>query len=212
MLVSSPSCDSERLNSDPTYNILTNIHDILDKYDYFIIDQWGVLHNGKVPYKGVIEALEVLKRNNKILILLSNSSKQKSSSHKGLQKVGIEPSYFTDIVTSGELGFHIIKNKVFYNNNKMQNYFVIGNNDDDVDYIKNADCCITSISQADVVLVRGTFSILTSMSPQECISYKNPHELLSNIDSWLEECRRYDLPMLITNPDFYRPGNNEPMP
>ena len=190
---------------------------------------------------GVIEALELLKQNNKVCILLSNSSKRKSSSYKGLKKVGIDPSYFQDIVTSGELGYHIIKNKVLYKNNKMMNYFVIGNNDDDAEYIKSADCTITDISQADVVLVRGTFSILKSSSHKsvsndpsnthissyntstststttvidniEKISYTNAHDLVNNIDIWLQECRRFDLPMLITNPDFYRPGNNEPMP
>lgn len=207
-------------------NIATSIQDIIHQYDYFIIDQWGVLHNGKVPYSGVLEALHLLQANNKILILLSNSSKRKSASFKGLQKVGIkEPlSYFSDIITSGEIGFHILKDKQFYNKenkniNKMINYFVIGNNDDDVDYLTQAQCCITSIDKADVVLVRGTFCVLSSstasLSNDKDIikkSYINPNELLHDIDSHLAECRKFNLPMIVTNPDFYRPGSNDPMP
>ena len=122
MSSSSITSSTDNINSNVNVkksNIVTSIQDIIHQYDYFIIDQWGVLHNGKVPYPGVLEALDLLKAHNKILILLSNSSKRKSSSYKGLQRVlGIKDplTYFIDIVTSGEIGFHILKDKQLYNN------------------------------------------------------------------------------------------------
>jgi ribonucleotide monophosphatase NagD (HAD superfamily) len=45
-----------------------------------------VLHDGRVPYPGVVECLTKLKGEEKRLILLSNSSKRKAVSSKGLNK------------------------------------------------------------------------------------------------------------------------------
>ena len=43
---------SNPIMANNNYNILSNLKEILCQYDYYIIDQWGVLHNGKVPYQG----------------------------------------------------------------------------------------------------------------------------------------------------------------
>ena len=52
------------------------ISDISDSYSAFIIDQWGVLHNGERPYDGVIDCLRELKERKKEIIILSNSGKR----------------------------------------------------------------------------------------------------------------------------------------
>ena len=60
--------------------------EILDQYDTFLLDMWGVLHNGSEPYEGVLEAVKELKREGKKMIILSNSSKRRENSHKMLTK------------------------------------------------------------------------------------------------------------------------------
>ena len=60
--------------------------EILDQYDTFLLDMWGVMHNGSEPYEGVLEAVKELKRAGKKMIILSNSSKRKENSHKMLKK------------------------------------------------------------------------------------------------------------------------------
>ena len=188
-----------------------------NNYDACIIDQWGVLHNGKIPYNGAIECLQMLKENKKRLIMLSNSSKRRSSSFKGLSKVGIDPNLFDDIITSGEIGHQLLLNRQLdnLNINSNSNYklkvFVIGNNDDDIEYVNSANCIITSPDDADIVLARGTFSILCNDN-DSIIKYDNAETLMNNITPWLEKCAEKKLPMLVTNPDFHRPGSNSPMP
>lgn len=78
---------------------------LADRFDAFILDQWGVLHDGKVLYPDVIRTLQRLKGAGKKLIMLSNSSKRKASSIRGLAQVGIDPLFFfdNDVVTSGEV-------------------------------------------------------------------------------------------------------------
>ena len=36
---------------------LNSMLEIIDKYENYIIDQWGVMHNGSVGYKHAIEAI-----------------------------------------------------------------------------------------------------------------------------------------------------------
>ena len=60
--------------------------EILDKYDTFLLDMWGVLHDGSKPYEGVLQTVKELKGMGKNLIILSNSSKRRENSHKMLGK------------------------------------------------------------------------------------------------------------------------------
>lgn len=78
------------------------ISDISDSYGAFIIDQWGVLHNGEKAYDGVIDCLKELKARKKYIIILSNSGKRAAENKERLKKLGITPSLYDVIVTSGE--------------------------------------------------------------------------------------------------------------
>lgn len=79
------------------------ISELCDSYTGYLIDQWGVLHDGTRPYDGVLEALAELKRRRKQLILLSNSGRRAEVTAASLHKVGIDADMFDHILTSGEL-------------------------------------------------------------------------------------------------------------
>ena len=57
---------------------------LISRYDAFIIDQWGVLHDGKVLYPEALATMDLLKAASKKTIMLSNSSKRVGSSIAGL--------------------------------------------------------------------------------------------------------------------------------
>lgn len=69
----------------------------------FIIDQYGVLHDGEKPYDGVLETLKELKQRGKYVIILSNSGKRSEENKERLRKIGIGPSLYNEILTSGEM-------------------------------------------------------------------------------------------------------------
>ena len=107
------------------------ISDISDSYQAFILDQWGVLHNGDKPYDGVIECLKELKGRNKHIIILSNSGKRAAQNRETLSNLGITPGLYDDIVTSGELtwqGLNDQKEGVFENIGKK--CFLMSRNND----------------------------------------------------------------------------------
>ena len=72
---------------------INSIKEIINNYDNFIIDQWGVMHDGVNGFKHAIDAIEYLKRNNKNLFVISNSSKRKKSSEARLPKLGFEKTH-----------------------------------------------------------------------------------------------------------------------
>lgn len=51
------------------------LSEIADTYDAFLIDQWGVLHDGLNLYQGVAEALRLLQSMDKTVVIGTNSSK-----------------------------------------------------------------------------------------------------------------------------------------
>ncbi|NBX65963.1 MAG: TIGR01459 family HAD-type hydrolase [Proteobacteria bacterium] len=84
----------------PVYDGLSGI---ADRYDHFIIDVWGVLHDGINAYSGAAEAMRWLKSQNKQTLLLSNSPNRKARVvEKVVTPIGIPPSDYNHILTSGE--------------------------------------------------------------------------------------------------------------
>jgi len=55
--------------------IIDNISTIASNYDVIVLDQYGVLHDGKAPYASAIECLNNLTKNGTRLAVLSNSGK-----------------------------------------------------------------------------------------------------------------------------------------
>ena len=56
--------------------IINSISEIVNEFDTFFLDQWGVLHDGVRGYKSAINCITKLKKLNKNLIIVSNSSKK----------------------------------------------------------------------------------------------------------------------------------------
>jgi len=203
-------------------NFIHGLEDIVDRYDSFIIDQWGVLHNGETPYSHVLECLINLKNSGKKMIMLSNSSKRKQSAIDGMKKVGIDPLLFDEVITSGELGWSMINQRDFSSahiyrrdlralsdEDDVMKVFVLGNGSDDLEYVHSCRCILAPAQDADFILCRGTFSILDGKSDK---TYKSAKDFMVGCEQSLQECASAGLPMLVTNPDFYRPGCGSPMP
>jgi len=62
---------------------------VADRYALFIIDQWGVLHNGEALLDGAIETMHALRERGKKIVILSNSSKRLGISTRRMAEMGI---------------------------------------------------------------------------------------------------------------------------
>ncbi len=88
---------------------LDGIRTIADGYDLFLLDQWGVLHNGETLHDGARAAMQALRGAGKHIVLISNSSKRTDVSVANLERMGIERALYDTVITSGEIAWQAMK-------------------------------------------------------------------------------------------------------
>jgi HAD superfamily hydrolase (TIGR01459 family) len=85
---------------EPTF--CSGLADLASRYWGFIVDQWGVLHDGARPYADALDCLARLRAAGRQIVLLSNSGKRTSVNRARLAEIGIDASLYDALVTSGE--------------------------------------------------------------------------------------------------------------
>lgn len=86
-----------------TQRLLDGLAAVASRYDAFLLDQFGVLHDGTTVYPGVVPCLEALKDAGKRVIILSNSGTLQLPNRERLARLGIPKTLYEDFVTSGEV-------------------------------------------------------------------------------------------------------------
>ena len=92
---------------------LNHLEDIYEKYDTFIIDLWGVMHNGVALNQNAIEAVDQLKKYSKKIVFLSNAPRPSSDVINFLLKMKMDKKYLDNVMTSGEAAMHALNQKKF---------------------------------------------------------------------------------------------------
>jgi HAD superfamily hydrolase (TIGR01459 family) len=82
-----------------------------DRFEGFILDQWGVIHDGQAPYPAALEALAELKRRGKRIVLLSNSGRRAAFNRRRLVDMGFNVAMFDGLVTSGEAAWQLLEQR-----------------------------------------------------------------------------------------------------
>ena len=75
---------------------------IVDNYDLYFIDLWGVIHNGIEIFKSSIEVLNELTKLDKEYILLTNAPRPNANVRIFIEKMGMDKKISTKVYTSGE--------------------------------------------------------------------------------------------------------------
>lgn len=88
------------------------IRDLAERFDVFILDQFGVLHDGTAPYPGAVEALVRLKQAGKRTLLLSNSGKRSAPNEARLAKLGFVPGSWDHFLSSGEVAWQSLRKQL----------------------------------------------------------------------------------------------------
>lgn len=88
--------------NDGEFTIIKGLKDIVDQYDLFILDVWGVVHDGERAYPGVVDAIHQLLKVNKEVIFLSNAPRPQAVVAKKLKELGIAIDQAL-VITSGDV-------------------------------------------------------------------------------------------------------------
>lgn len=132
------------------------ISDISDSYMGFIVDQWGVLHDGEDLFPGAVDCLKELKERKKTILILSNTDERAEDAKAKLKKMGLGPSLYNAIVTPPEMmweGFHNRKDGVFDGLGKR--CYVFSRDGKAPAYLDSGLEFVTDIEEADFVLILG---------------------------------------------------------
>jgi len=82
--------------------IVPGIRALADAHDAFIVDQWGVLHDGTTAYPGAADCLRRLSAAGKRVVILSNSGRRAAHNEARLAELGIARETYAATMSSGE--------------------------------------------------------------------------------------------------------------
>ena len=130
---------------------LNHLSDIYNNYDTFVIDLWGVVHNGMALNPKAIEAIEQLENNSKKIVFLSNAPRPSINVVNFLLKMNMNRKYLLNVMTSGEAAMHAI------NKNKFgKSFFHLGPPRDTSVFEKVKDNRV-DLESCDFILCTGLF-------------------------------------------------------
>jgi len=170
--------------------IINSIDNILHLYDVFILDQWGVMHNGNYGYDHAIKSVEKLILENKKLIIISNSSKRKMTSINSLKSLGFDKDHFIEVMTSGEMIWQEISNSINNYGTDLNNCFHIydSSKEDGLEFRNGLE----------------KFNFVSNVKDSNFILACTPFENTEPIDyiPILKDALDLNLVMFCANPDF----------
>ena len=165
----------------------TTLEDLADQFDAFFIDQFGVLMDASGPYPFAIDAIKRLSEYNKPIVLLSNSGKRAIENCERLERLGFDLNLFTAVITSGEVAYWTIKNKIEDGNFIKPKIYLISR-DSDTSPVNGLSCKLAkNTDEADYLIIAG------SESDTKSFSYYT---------SLLKPMANKGVPAFCTNPDL----------
>lgn len=169
---------------------LDGFREIAHAYDGFVLDLWGVVHNGVAPLPGAPECLEKLHDAGKRVVMLSNAPRRTDIVAKQLERMGIPEAHYNGIMTSGEASYRLLRDRPDAWSQRLgERMFYVGP-DRDLSLIDGLPLAVVDDpAAASFVLVTGP-------------DHLGPLEDAARYDPVLKRCAKHRLPMICTNPDL----------
>lgn len=82
--------------------LLRGIGALAPRYDGFILDLWGVVHDGVAPLPGAVECLRALIVAGKRTVLLSNAPRRSRDVVERINRIGVPAEFYHAVMSSGE--------------------------------------------------------------------------------------------------------------
>ena len=130
---------------------LKHLAEVFNEYDTFVIDLWGVMHNGIKLNEEAIGAIDQLQKKSKKVVFLSNAPRPSTIVIDFLLKMKMDKKYLSNVMTSGEAAMHAI------NQNKFGKTFFHLGPPRDASVFKKVKDNETTIDSCDFILCTGLF-------------------------------------------------------
>jgi len=194
------------------FTVHKSFSDIVNRYDGFILDQFGVMHNGKESLPGAADCINQLSSLGKKLIILSNTSSPSEVALSKLPKMDFDRSDFQGAVTSGEEASQFIRSKYGSGEDtKKALWFTWDQSESQLRFLEKCGNieATHNIDEADFIIAHGSSFVRNSVekgsdgldSIVSLGSFFNDGTY-TEIDPLLEKCKERNLAMVCANPDF----------
>lgn len=90
---------------------LAGFREIAGEYDGFVLDLWGVVHDGVRPYPGAPACLAALAAAGKRCVMLTNAPRRSDAVREQLRGMGIPDAHYAGIMTSGEATHAMLRDR-----------------------------------------------------------------------------------------------------
>ncbi len=162
-------------------SILRSIETLASETDAWLVDIWGVMHNGVEPFAGAVEACRKFRNLGGTVLLLSNAPRPADAVAAQLERIGVSDEAWDSILSSGDASRMLIAA------HKDKKLFHLGP-ERDLPLYDGLDAKLSDADEADVIVCSGLFDD-TGETPDDY------SQLLSGFAA-------RGLPMICANPDI----------
>ena len=168
--------------------LIRGISALAPSYDGFILDLWGVIHDGIAPLPGALECLRELSAAGKRILLLSNAPRRADDVIERITRIGVPSGLYHHVMSSGEEAWqHLLRR-------------------DDAFYESLGWRCLHIGSDRDTGIREGLgLELVDRLEQAEFILNTGPAGWEDTIEDYAPLLRRglaHSLPMVCANPDL----------
>lgn len=161
--------------------ILHSVEEIGRNYDAWLVDLWGVMHNGESAIESAILACNRYREEGGIVMLLSNAPRPWPSVRRQIAGYGVPSDIDDGMVTSGDV------TRAMVAANTGRSFFHLGP-ERDITVFEGLEVNRVKLEQADIVVLTGL--------------YDDSNETAEDYRQILTDIKDRDLPMICANPDI----------
>ncbi|MGH6791998.1 MAG: TIGR01459 family HAD-type hydrolase [Methyloceanibacter sp.] len=164
----------------PVIPVLDSIENLGGRHRAWLVDIWGVMHNGRRAFPHAVAATQAFRAQGGIVVLLSNSPRPSASAQAQLRGLGVPDDAYDATVTSGDLTRHEL------GKHEGARVFHLGP-ERDLSIFDGLDVVLVGPSEAELVVCSGLFDDET--------------ETPDDYADLLRDLAARSLPMICANPD-----------
>jgi len=167
---------------------IAGLSEVASLFDGFILDLWGVVHDGQTPYPATIATLAALRKADKKTLLLSNAPRRAHALVTSMAAMGIGRDLYGEVLSSGEATRDALIART------------------DGFFAGLGDKAFHLGPERDRSVFEGTsLSIVERVEDATCVINTGPHGFEDTVEMYrdiLVAARARDLPMVCANPDL----------
>jgi len=160
--------------------IIESVAPLASRYDVWLCDVWGVIHNGERPFEHAASACAKFRSQGGTVVLISNSPRPCNALIEQLDTIGVPREAYDAVATSGELTRQLVSRRGGMRVLHM-------GPDRDKPIFTGLDVQHVALDQAEVVVCSGLYDDRT----------ETPEDYAER----LAELKRLGLTMICANPD-----------